>query len=100
MVKNTKEDFPPGVQPLSSLVKGQPDSPWRERATSRFIEAWSTFLSDNDARADPGYAQIHNVVTSLTKTRSSSGAVKESKKKKKKKKKKMKMKKKKKKTTT
>ena len=95
MVKNTKEDFPPGVQPLSSLVKGQSDSPWRERATSRFVEAWSTFLSDNDARADPGYAQIHNVVTSLTKTRSSSGAVKESKKRKKKKKKK-----KKKKTTT
>eukprot|EP00937_MAST-01D_sp_MAST-1D-sp2_P005264 g5264.t1 len=48
MVRNTAENFPPGAgDPLSPLAGGDPAVSWRERATARFIESWSTFLQQD-----------------------------------------------------
>merc|ERR1711988_505225 len=63
MVRNTKEDFPAGAIPLSEHVGGAKSEPWRNRATARFIEAWSQFLSEDDAKSDPGYNQIQGIIS-------------------------------------
>ena len=73
MVRNTAEDFPPGAPvPISELVAGAIGQPWRDRATQRFVEAWSQFLAEPEAKADPGYNHIAGIVKSMQTRRPSS----------------------------
>lgn len=73
MVRNTAEDFPPGAPgPISDLVAGTTEQPWRERATQRFVEVWSQFLTEPEAKSDPGYNHIAGIVQSMQKRRPSS----------------------------